>query len=520
MVYRGKPSRGCANCKKRHIKCDETSPECGKCVRSGWKCPGYKDSFDLMLKDSTADVQHRYRNKDKLEPKKEPVESTQIIECSGKKRPYPSDTTLSTVGDGWPGSHPIRDILQIPPEQQALSFFFNTYILSPRDPRIRRGFADYLLSSYLKARNGSLLSLATTAVSLSAFGGLNGRNTDKMRGDLYFSKAISATRIAIQDPVESRSDETLMAVLLLVAYEHVKGIKCGKPVPPTHIQGAAALVKHRGGVQSATEISRHLAIAVQSELIRHAVWSSVWPSSSLGPANENLDILSESVVDERGQDDPESLLNTLSVGVIPLQARMETALSTAKMEEIITLFREALKAEEAISSWPDSIPPAWIPVTVAQPMDKDKDSLVYNGTYDIYPDPFVVLTWNRYRCYRMLVHSVIIKCASRLEESQISCDIRESYAIIQSLVDGVCSSAPLQYCPQGMPRSGHIAGANDIDDPSLPLMAKRTIAVFVAWNLVPYFQYILGQGFRLREGQAEWMKYQLARNLRIISTWG
>ncbi|KAK9480937.1 hypothetical protein V1514DRAFT_323811 [Lipomyces japonicus] len=33
-------SRGCANCKKRKIKCDETFPSCTKCVRTGRKCGG------------------------------------------------------------------------------------------------------------------------------------------------------------------------------------------------------------------------------------------------------------------------------------------------------------------------------------------------------------------------------------------------------------------------------------------------------------------------------------------------
>ncbi|KAK6594846.1 hypothetical protein H4I96_10577 [Botrytis cinerea] len=38
---RPKVKTGCNNCKNRRVKCDETRPECTKCVRSGRRCDGY-----------------------------------------------------------------------------------------------------------------------------------------------------------------------------------------------------------------------------------------------------------------------------------------------------------------------------------------------------------------------------------------------------------------------------------------------------------------------------------------------
>ncbi|KAL8937354.1 MAG: hypothetical protein Q9211_003729 [Gyalolechia sp. 1 TL-2023] len=35
---------GCITCKARHVKCDETSPECHKCTSTGRKCDGYNTS--------------------------------------------------------------------------------------------------------------------------------------------------------------------------------------------------------------------------------------------------------------------------------------------------------------------------------------------------------------------------------------------------------------------------------------------------------------------------------------------
>ena len=43
MVNPGHPSRGCANCRLRRIKCDESRPRCRKCVTSRRTCLGYRN---------------------------------------------------------------------------------------------------------------------------------------------------------------------------------------------------------------------------------------------------------------------------------------------------------------------------------------------------------------------------------------------------------------------------------------------------------------------------------------------
>ena len=37
------PSSGCQTCRKRRIKCDETRPTCGQCIKSARECTGFKD---------------------------------------------------------------------------------------------------------------------------------------------------------------------------------------------------------------------------------------------------------------------------------------------------------------------------------------------------------------------------------------------------------------------------------------------------------------------------------------------
>ncbi|KAF2670717.1 hypothetical protein BT63DRAFT_438337 [Microthyrium microscopicum] len=59
MVYCGKPSRGCQNCKTRRIKCDEVQPACTQCKKSNRTCPGYPDEFDLIFRNETMAVKRK-----------------------------------------------------------------------------------------------------------------------------------------------------------------------------------------------------------------------------------------------------------------------------------------------------------------------------------------------------------------------------------------------------------------------------------------------------------------------------
>lgn len=53
MVNTGHPSRACKLCRARRIKCDETRPHCLKCKKAKKQCPGYRDPFEINLRDET-----------------------------------------------------------------------------------------------------------------------------------------------------------------------------------------------------------------------------------------------------------------------------------------------------------------------------------------------------------------------------------------------------------------------------------------------------------------------------------
>ncbi|KAJ5426687.1 hypothetical protein N7465_001757 [Penicillium sp. CMV-2018d] len=63
MVYCGRPSTSCNNCRAKKRRCDKAVPECGQCCRTGQKCPGYRDPSSLIFRDESTQVINRARSK-------------------------------------------------------------------------------------------------------------------------------------------------------------------------------------------------------------------------------------------------------------------------------------------------------------------------------------------------------------------------------------------------------------------------------------------------------------------------
>ena len=183
------------------IQCDEVRPACGKCVKAKRVCSGYFEGLDLVLRQQNnaaeAGVNRRLqRNK-----------------CRSQ-----SPENLSTL-------HPPVDLvmprsLYEPEETNALGFFVSTFVFYGRDSQADRGFIELLPFLFDRLRPESPLSLSLLAASKFLFGRWERKAAEAQRSSFSsYAKALKSTRAALQDPVESMSDETLMAVCLLGFYE-------------------------------------------------------------------------------------------------------------------------------------------------------------------------------------------------------------------------------------------------------------------------------------------------------------
>lgn len=182
-------------------QCDEARPACAKCVKAKRVCSGYSEGLDLVLRTQNdaakAAVDRRvHKNKSRSQT---PENTFERQPSTAVAVPYP---------------------LYEPEETNALCFFVSTFVLYGRDTQADRGFIEHLPFLFNRLRAESPLSLCLAAASNIVFGKWERKTFGAERYAFpSYTKALKATRVALQDPIESVADETLMAVCLLGFYE-------------------------------------------------------------------------------------------------------------------------------------------------------------------------------------------------------------------------------------------------------------------------------------------------------------
>lgn len=119
----------------------------------------------------------------------------------------------------------------MPPEYEAVPFFFKNFIALPQQAESTRGFLEYLVPLYNRARPSSVLHLATSAVAMATVGQYPGRAELIRRAVSTYGKALKKLNDDLKDPVMSKSDETVIAILMFSLYEV-------RPLSPSSFQNA------------------------------------------------------------------------------------------------------------------------------------------------------------------------------------------------------------------------------------------------------------------------------------------
>lgn len=109
----------------------------------------------------------------------------------------------------------VHYLLPQEPEQLALNYFFNNYVLIPRKSDAAHGYMEVLPVLYANLAPNSPLLSATSALAFAAFGKDAFGRQFFPNTRLKYGEAIVRLNEALGDPVAVRKDETLMAVLIM-----------------------------------------------------------------------------------------------------------------------------------------------------------------------------------------------------------------------------------------------------------------------------------------------------------------
>ncbi|KAL8801818.1 MAG: hypothetical protein Q9182_004225 [Xanthomendoza sp. 2 TL-2023] len=573
MVYGGKPSTGCKNCRRRKIKCDEQRPACTQCTNTNRVCPGYAHLFDLVLRDQTESVSRKAQRKGKREPAAVKPTATAadtsntalVAGLSGGQRPRrrlpPSSAHIASpanLGYYQALQHQLPKSFQDAPEDQAVNAFFQNYVLIPRHPYSRRGYLDCLLPLYQTTRHDSLLSLATTAIAMAVEGGSPSTAHYRQLSHSFFGKALVKTGRAIRDPIESVRDETLMAVLLLSFYEVCNPVSFSlvpgfmsrsllhpllaspkktwhalsasktarvlatadfKPISGVHDTGAVALVKHRGKENGKSELSSRLLLAVQTQVVDHCIQTA----APFSKTSADFDTLRPDAFENAA-----SRLTSLSAPLSDFMAYANPILRNFQQfpseEQLMSIVDYAGEVEARLSTWPDTVPSEWhwkTSHTFDSLPSHERKLFMWNHRADVYHDIWVASIWNSYRGTMLMIQYLTLQALGMLNPpplSRFALRIVTAINRVQDIVDDICGCVPFNLGTKtfgGPSDRSEVRYPDDgINKPSSDY--RRSAAGLGGWFMVEPLK-IAGKAICLRDGQQDWILKQIERIQRIYT---
>lgn len=266
MVYCGKPSKGCGECRSRKIRCDQARPACSQCTKASRTCSGYRDQLSLMFRDESQQVVRKAKSN---APTRRAAKVTKRANVHAST-PSPREKTASPSGDdkslqslqGTPSSEDSVSDLTVPsdssPDRQALAArpvrdkqmqqqrdqpvvnvqpsyyptqdeavcYFLRYNAWPGAFWMLNATPDIFThesgGTSLQAMKAGVVSVGTAMLSR-----IRRSPALKLAAEKEYGNALRLMNTAVSDAREARANPTLAAVLLLAIFEVGSSIHYG-----------------------------------------------------------------------------------------------------------------------------------------------------------------------------------------------------------------------------------------------------------------------------------------------------
>ncbi|KAK4497691.1 hypothetical protein PRZ48_010344, partial [Zasmidium cellare] len=467
-VYLGRPSRGCRTCKSRRIKCDETRPACQNCVKTNRECPGLPEEVDLIFRTENpatrkkpkkgerkgsddVDVSEIRNLGDDFDQVQQSVLQSQPAKSSRSSRKGSPPKNGQNKNGAKRASRGSKVDLQgqttFNPalEEQATTFFFNNFVLTPRSKETTRGFLEILGPMLEAGGDGSALQLATQAVAMSTLANWPGRRHLMAKSQGLYTRALTAIQHDIQCPKQAVSDSTLLTVLMFSMYESVTSSEHSVQAWARHIDGAVTIVKARGTKQFDDPRALLLFRAVRTQMLTSSIQQRKAIPDFPGPRGW--------MSDAEGENTAASSLLEFSVLLPNILAKAKTLFTSEQtgetISEVTALLHQAHEIQQALLQWESQMPPQWCYSSVANiptraKMDKIDEMDTWPGVLHIYKDVHVACVRNNTRVSQILCSSIVIDALKWLDPLHFQMDERFTLAKmrLQSLVDDICYSVP------------------------------------------------------------------------------
>ena len=367
-------SSGCAICRKRKIRCDETRPGCKRCATHGVHCPGYRTDKPggIEFKDQTNITVKRA--KDQYKAKNSHTTSTWSIYDSSD-----SSTQSSTTSNGATtppsqskyGTIPFEDdsfpnqslILANNAKHASLGEPF--YLLSPGLERARlynEFITTYLPKTQAGAQNGHFSFFQTIALKRSdqpalkqSFDALSLVQIGSVYKDQGFLKqavkqygnALSSLARSISKGQYLHDDDLLAAVTVMATCELYEEIQDFGEGWMKHVQGSNQLVAMRGPQSINTELALLLYSNMRHGSLLHALISRKAPFMATPEWRAVAFRVPSSALDDS------TTFYDMAIqvpGLLERHDELDLDLPTA-LEDIDRIVEESARLESELQSW-------------------------------------------------------------------------------------------------------------------------------------------------------------------------
>ncbi|KAK0753052.1 hypothetical protein B0T18DRAFT_423674 [Schizothecium vesticola] len=441
MVYCGKPSKGCSNCRERKIRCDQKEPGCGQCDKREQKCPGYRNLVDLMFRDESSHVikkaKAKARRKGLLtvdshpsspdsrgrlsttpEPRAAAAKSLSLALSRSRPRTpsspgqssvwsQDSDGIMSPESGNWPVTPALALVYNLAPtlQENGTGYFLSRYV-NMEETACHQKF-DFLRDVWKPVSStpdqevdGVLASM--TAVGLMGLANLHRTNLPMARDYMEaaqksYGTALRLMNRALADPVESIQDSTMLTVLILGVFEMMN-----EDAPRTatieafqeHVNGAVALAVMRGATQFRSLAGRRMF----AMLCQRVVISCLQRAAPVPPPL--IDLFHE-LHKDLPPTDPTVWIPTMTFSLLALRADLKSHPLTPPH----LLIDRLLALDAQYESLTAAIPPSWHYKTYRLAR---RHPAVLGPTLHLYPSLWHATAWNGLRTARILLLETLL----------------------------------------------------------------------------------------------------------------
>lgn len=178
----------------------------------------------------------------------------------------------------------------------------------------------------------------------------------------------------------------------------------------SHVEGAVSLVKARGPQQLRTRTGLLLFIAVRTQMIVHHL------TSGKAPINGVDWWVGEAARNQAAAECQRINLKTSELRADATRLMMEVARTPESIGLMLALIRRAQNVDQEAVRWMRDVPESWRYESVAWedsvPGGDYGKAEVFPGRVDVYQDYSIASGWNMVRVTRLILASVIVRCAA------------------------------------------------------------------------------------------------------------